>query len=186
MKQKIILGATALFTALTLQAGNDSYAIEIDPSTYAFDGYSVHIKKQFDAVPNVQFGIGVYAMDFPDIFVDLHKNNKNKGWDVRLDNGIGLFADIYNDEHLSGWFYGGQIAFQKYDITNVPGSNSYDTVMFMGHGGYKYDIDTHWYLKFWGGVGFSHKISGSNVVGNLEYNVPNIVPFGAVHIGYSF
>ena len=186
MKYKSLLAATAIFGTLSLQAETKDFAIEVDPSTYAFDGYSIHLKKRFETLPNVQFGVGVYAMDFPDVFVDMHSKNKNKGWNVRLDNGVGLFADVYADESLSGWFYGGQIAFQRYEIDNIGGSSSYDTLLLMGHGGYRYNINEQLYLKFWGGVGYSHKFSGSNRVGSLEYDVPKVVPFGALHIGYSF
>ena len=186
MKYKTILTITALFTSLNLQAEKKEYSIEIDPSTYALGGYSLHLKKRFDSIPNVQFGVGAYAMDFPDVFVDMHSKNRDKGWDVRLDNGVGLFTDVYQDETLSGWFYGTQIAFQRYKIDNIGGSSSYDTFLLMGHGGYKYNMNDQWYLKFWGGVGYSHKFSGSNRVGNLEYDVPTVVPFGALHIGYNY
>ena len=174
----------SVLSATLLNAGDN--AIEIDPATYGFDGYSVHLKHTFDALPKTQFGVGVYAMDFPDIFVDMHSKNKDRGWNVRLERGIGLFADIYLEEKQSGWFYGGQLAQQKYKIDRLGKGATYNTLLLMAHGGYKYDINEHFYLKLWGGVGYSHKYSGQNRVDDLIYDVPKVVPFGALHIGYQF
>jgi len=70
----------SLLTTLTLSA--DKSSIEIDPA------YSVHLKHSFDELPKIQFGLGIYAMDFPDVFVDINNVNKDKGWDVRLDRGM--------------------------------------------------------------------------------------------------
>ncbi|CAA6805797.1 MAG: Unknown protein [uncultured Sulfurovum sp.] len=186
MKTKIFLTTLLLsLSTITLQA-KESFSIETDPATFAFDGYALHLKKSFEEVPHMEFGIGVYAMDFPDAFVDMHSKNKDKGWDVRLNQGIGLFVDSYQQADLSGWFIGGQLALQEYELTLNGSKEKYDSMMLMGYGGYKFLLGEHTYAKLWGGVGYSNKVSGSNVVNQTTYDVPNLIPFGALHVGYTF
>jgi len=184
MKKQTTTLLLSLLTTLTLSA--DKTSIEIDPATYAFSGYSVHLKHSFDELPKIQFGLGIYAMDFPDILVDIDSSNKDKGWDVRLDRGIGLFADVYSNESQNGWFYGGQIAEQKYELSHLSQTESYNIILLMAHGGYKYDVNEKLYLKFWGGVGYAHQYSGETNVAGVKYDVPRVVPFGAMHVGYNF
>jgi len=186
MKRHMITTALVLLSTLSLHAEQTEFAVEIDPATYAFEGYSVHLKMTPAQLPQLQLGIGVYAMDFPDIFVDMHSKNKDKGWDVRLDRGIGFFADYYFDDSQEGWFAGAQLARQRYEIGLHGEQSSYDVTLIMAHGGYRYNINDHWYLKAWGGVGYAKKTSGSNVVAGEVYDVPDVVPFGALHVGYRF
>ena len=184
MNIKKLIGRSLIATNLlfgSLYASD--YSIEVDPGTYAFGGYSLHLKKNIE---HFQVGVGLYAMDFPDIFVDMHENNRDKNWDVRLNSGVGFFTDYYFQNAGEGFFLGGQLAYQQYKIKNGADTSEYETLLAMASFGYSYHITEAFYLKPWAGVGYSSKISGSNEANGLSYEIPEIVPFATLHIGYNF
>ena len=184
---KSIAAATILLST-TLQASEPegSFSIEVDPATYAFSGYALHLKKNFAALPHWQFGVGAYAMDFPDVLVDLNDKNKNLDWEQRLSLGVGLFVDYFFEENQEGLFIGGQLAYQEYDVTRYGTSSEYTTMLSMGYVGYQYYFYDNFYLKPWGGLGYQNKISGSSIVNGQEFDVAPLLVFAALHVGYKF
>ena len=182
----VALATLLLSTSLYASEAESSFSIEIDPATYAFSGYALHLKKSFAALPNWQFGVGAYAMDFPDVLVDLNAKNKNLDWNQRLDLGIGLFVDYFFTENQEGLFIGGQLAYQEYDVMRYGVSADYSTILSMGYVGYQYYFYDNFYLKPWGGLGYQNKISGSSVVNGQEFDVAPLLLFGALHVGYKF
>jgi len=164
------------------------YSIEIDPATFAFSGYGVHLRVQPKNSEHLIVGLGAYAMDFPSVLVDLNSKNKDQGWDVRLNQGYGLFGEYYFSEANKKWFAGAQLAFQEYKIEKdfFDGDAKYSNVLLMGLGGYTLQpFDFPLYFKFWGGLGYTGKISGENFIGDAEYDISPILMFGALHIGYT-
>lgn len=184
MKKRGVLATLFLLLGSLIQAEDlKGYSVEIDPSTYIFNGYSIHLKKD---VANWQLGIGTYAMDFPDALVNLDGKNKDRGWKVKLNSAIGVFADYYPNEKKKGWFSGLQIAQQNYQLTRNSSDANYDVLLVMGSIGYRYNVTEHFYLKPWAGIGYVSKISGTNSIGDTTYDIPNIVPFMTLHAGYAF
>jgi hypothetical protein len=135
-------------------------------------------------------GLGVYAMDFPDLIVNLNPENKNKGWNVRLNQGVGLFGEYHFSEVNKKWFVGTQIALQEYKIekNNEVGSEKFNTFLGLGYAGYTFKPfkNNGFYIKPWAGIGYTTKTSGTNVLGSSEYDVSPILLFAAVHLGYTF
>ena len=116
----------------------------------------------------------------------MNPNNKDEGWDQRLDQGYGLFIDYYFNEKRSGTFIGMQLAHQKYDITKNSKDATYNTLLTMVHIGYNYTFYNNFYIKPWIGVGYNHKTSGSSTINGEEFDVAKIVVFPTVHLGYNF
>lgn len=165
------------------------YSIEIDPFTFAFKGYGVHLRLQPKNSEHLLMGIGAYAMDMPDALVDFNKNNKGKGWNVRLNQGYGLFGEHHFSEVNKKWFVGAQIGIQEYKIENetVEGSEKFTNILAMGYFGYTIKpFKNNLYLKPWAGIGYTSKISGNNKLGALEYDIAPITMFVTLHIGYTF
>ena len=188
---KKVAKATVLSTLLSAQLfGSDSgasFSIETDPSTFAFNGYALHLKKSFEMLPQWQFGLGVYAMDFPDALVDMEAENANKGWDQRLEGGVGVFIDYFtHSKKQEGLFIGAQFAQQRYKITKDNIDSEYGTFLAMAHIGYQYTLYEGLYIKPWIGVGYNEKIWGENSVKGDEFKVVNVAIFPTVHIGYKF
>jgi len=197
MKTKLKLAMIVLsltFTANSLLAQEKDnrktkFSIEIDPATFAFKGYSAHIRIQPKTSNHLLFGVGIYAMDFPDVFVDFNSKNKDKGWDVRLNQGYGFFGEHHFTEVNRKWFIGTQISIQEYKIKNesISGSEKFTNFLAMGYFGYTIKpFKNNMYIKPWMGIGYTSKISGNNTLGNLEYDISPITMFATFHIGYTF
>jgi len=165
------------------------FSIEIDPVTFVFKGFSVHLRIQPKYSDHLLLGAGVYAMDMPSVLVDLNKNNKDKGWNVRLNQGYGLFGEYHFTKVNKKWFAGGQTSIQEYIIKNdlVPGSSKFTNVLVMGYAGYTFQpFKFKLYFKPWAGIGYTSLISGDNMIGEATYDISPISMFATLHIGYTF
>jgi hypothetical protein len=169
--------------------GKTKFSIEIDPATFAFKGYSAHLRIQPGPCNHLLYGVGIYAMDMPVFFVDMNSNNADKGWKVRINNAIGIFGEHHFHEVNRGFFVGSQISAQQFLIKNEnqPGEEKFINGLIMGYGGYtlqpfKFPL----YFKVWGGVGYTSKMSGKNVLGGNEYDISPISVFATLHVGYTF
>jgi len=163
-------------------------SIEIDPATFAFKGYGVHLRFKPKNSEHLLLGIGTYAMDMPSALVDINKENKGKNWQVRINQGIGLFGEYHFSEVNKKWFIGSQLAIQQFKIQNekITGNQLFTNGLFLGYAGYTWKIGQHFYLKPWAGIGYTTKISGANKLGDSTYNIDPILIFSALHIGYTF
>lgn len=168
--------------------GKTKYSIEIDPSTFAFKGYSAHLRIQPKSCNHLLYGVGIYAMNMPAFFVDMNSKNTDKGWQVRINKAIGIFGEHHFSEVNKGFFVGSQISAQQFLIENVNqnGNEKFTNGLIMGYGGYtlqpfKYPL----YFKAWGGVGYTSKISGENVLGGQEYDISPLSVFATLHVGYT-
>ena len=164
-------------------------SVEIDPATFGFKGYGIHLRVKPKNSERLLLGLGAYAMDFPDVLVNLNKNNKDKGWNVRLNQGYGFFGEHHFTEVNRKWFIGAQISIQEYKIENesISGSEKFTNFLAMGYFGYTIKpFKNNMYIKPWAGIGYTSKISGNNTLGNLEYDISSITMFATLHIGYTF
>ena len=194
--KKVIL-TTILALTLNIQLSaqevstNDKtkLSIEIDPATFAFKGYGVHLRLQPKGCEHLLAGFGTYAMDMPDVLVDFNRNNKNKGWDVRINQGYSLFAEHHFTEVNRKWFVGTQIGVQEFKIenSNTTGSEKFSNILAMGYFGYTIKpFKNTLYIKPWAGIGYTSKIGGTNTLDTLKYDIASITMFATLHIGYTF
>lgn len=89
-------------------------SIETDPSTFLFKGYAFHIRIKPKNSKHFVIGAGIYALDLPSIMVDRNKDNKTKGWNVRINSAYSFFGEYYFNEANSKWFVGLQTGVQNY------------------------------------------------------------------------
>ena len=172
----------------TTSSSKTEYSLEIDPLTFGLNGYGIHLRIKPKNSQHLLLGIGAYAMDFPSVLVDLNENNKGMGWHVRLNQGYGLFGEYHFSEVNKKWFVGAQLAYQEFKIEKdfYDGESKFSNVLVMGMGGYTLQpFEFPLYFKFWGGVGYTDKVSGENTIGNAEYDISPVLLFGALHIGYT-
>lgn len=195
LKSSIVLLGLA-FTSLSVSAQGvenaetkTKFSIEIDPATFVFKGYSAHFRVQPKNCDHLLFGVGIYAMDMPSVLVDFNKKNKDEGWDVRLNQGIGLFGEHHFTEVNRKWFVGAQMSIQEYKIENeiITGSEKFTNFLAMGYFGYTIKpFKSNLYIKPWAGIGYTTKISGINTLGTFEYDIAPVSMFATLHIGYTF
>lgn len=163
---------------------------EMDPATFAMSGYSGHVRVALGNDSKWVLGFGVYGLDFPKAIVDFNPKNRDKGWDVRLTFGAGLFADRFMSTGNEGAFVGVQVASQQYRIRNPklgPRESQYTSLLLMPRVGYLWKPGTSgFYLMPWMGVGYADKVSGTAQVANVDYHLSKVMAFAAVHAGWRF
>lgn len=178
-------------SAQELQSENiTTYSIETDPSTFVLKGYAFHVRVKTKNAKHMVWGAGTYALDMPDIIVDLNANNKDAGWNVRINSAYSLFGEYYFKEANSKWFAGLQVGVQNYKNTNdfIPNKTSkYSNLLVMPSIGYNWQpFSFPMYLKPWMGIGYTTQLSGDNSIDEEEYNIAPLIPFLTLHIGYRF
>lgn len=186
----LVLGLNGLMNAQDSgkKTSNETkISVEIDPATFGFNGYSLHLRVQPKNTTHLLVGAGIYAMDMPSFLVDL--NEKNKNFKVRINQGIGLFAEHYFCEVNRKWFIGTQMGIQEFKIEekNKTGQEKFTNLLVMGHVGYVFKpFNNNFYLKPWAGIGYTSKISGTNTVNSSEYDIAPVTMFATLHVGYTF
>ncbi len=122
--------------------------------------------------------------------VNLNADNKDNGWNVRINSAISLFGEYYFREANNKWFVGLQTGVQNYKNTNNNIANKeskYSNLLIMPSLGYNWHpFKNKLYVKPWLGLGYTTKISGDNSIDNLSYKISPLVPFVTLHVGYTF
>lgn len=193
MKQ-IIVKSICMFAALIMTSVASAqkparFSIETDPATFLWNGYAVHLRVNPPSMKHWTIGAGLYALEFPDFMVDMDKSNKDKGWNMELQQGLGLFSEYYFHGGKRGWFTGMQIGNQKYRISNnqQTGHRDLRNLLLMFHGGYRwYPTNGRIYIQPWFGIGHQARQSGGTRLGALQYHSDDTISFATVHIGYTF
>jgi len=167
-----------------------TFSIETDPSTFLFKGYALHIRIKPKNSEHLVVGAGTYALDMPSFLVDMNKDNKAKGWNVRINSAYSLFGEYYFKEANNKWYVGLQAGVQNFKNTNdniASKESKYSNLILMPSIGYNWQpFNFPMYVKPWFGIGYTSKISGNNSIGNLEYNISPLLPFLTLHVGYTF
>lgn len=167
-----------------------TYSVEVDPMTYAFKGYAVHVRIKPKNSKRLLLGAGTYAMTYPDFLVNVESANKDKGWNVRITSAYSFFSEYYFKEANNKWFVGLQGGVQNIKIKNdnVSGqSEKYSNMLIMPSIGYNWrPFDNGFYVKPWLGFGYTSKVSGTNTLGTYKYKINPMVNFLTFHVGYTF
>jgi hypothetical protein len=163
-------------------------SVETDPSTFAFGGYALHLRIKPKSSKHLVIGAGTYALDLPAVMVDMNMKNKDKGWNVRINSAYSLFGEYYFSEANRKWFLGVQAGVQNYKNSNSGTERQemkYSSLVLMPSVGYNwYPFSIPLYIKPWAGLGYTAKISGSNLIDGSEYDISPIIPFATLHVGY--
>lgn len=168
-----------------------TFSVETDPVTFLFKGYALHIRIKPKSSHRLVMGAGVYALDMPSFLVNMNKENKNKGWNVRIHHAVSLFGEYYLREANNKWFVGLQAGIQNFSNTNDlnPGEkSSYNNLLVMPSIGYNWKPfpKTGFYVKPWLGIGYTTRISGNHSINALTYNIAPMTNFVTLHLGYTF
>jgi len=165
------------------------FSVEIDPATFAFKGYSIHLRLQPKNSDHLLLGIGTYALDLPDVFVNFSESNRDKGWNIRISQGFSFFGEHHFTEVNQKWFIGSQVGIQQFKIENenISGREKYSNFLAMGYFGYTFKpFNNSLYIKPWAGIGYTSKVSGENTLASLTYEIEPVTMFLTFHVGYTF
>jgi hypothetical protein len=169
--------------------GQTRFSLEIDPATFAFGGYSLHLRIQPKSSDHFLVGAGLYGMNMPDFLVALNPSNKDQGWNVRIDRGFGLFAEYHFNKVNQKWFGGLQISLQEHslDLEDLEDSNQFTNTLAMAYGGYTFQpFRFNLYFKPWAGIGYQQLVAGENILSGKEYVIAPVTFFATLHLGYTF
>lgn len=164
-------------------------SLEIDPATFFFSGYGFHLRVQPKNSQRLLLGAGAYAMNLPKVLVNLNPENKNEGWNVRINQGYGLFAEYHFAEVNRKWFVGSQMGVQQFKIgkENLAESSKYTNILAMGYLCYTLrPFQNGLYFKPWFGAGYTRKVSGTSNLAKSEYAIAPLTAFATLHLGYTF
>lgn len=183
----LILGAASIHAQDEVSKKSE-WAVEIDPATYVFNGFSAHIRYSPKGAERMVIGVGTYAMNFPAPLINMNSSNRDLGWNVRLSRGVGLFGEYYFKEANRGVYFGLQVATQQYRISLKESSTAqFQNILVMPSIGTNIALfSSKFYLKPWIGLGYTSQINGSNVIENNEYDIAPLLPFATLHLGYKF
>lgn len=181
----LVLIALTSFSALA----QTKFSLEIDPATFAFGGYSLHLRLQPGNSEHLLLGAGTYAMNLPDPMVNLNPENKYEGWDVRISKGYGFFGEYHLAEVNKGLFIGTQLGIQKFRVEkdDALGDAEFTNSLLMGYLGYSIKpFNNALYIKPWAGIGYTAKLSGTTSLSSDQYDISPITMFATLHVGYTF
>jgi len=208
MKSKfmILFFAVVLFvsySAHTQNINNENHIFmaEVDPIPYLLGGVGGHFGWIPKKSEHFAFGIGfISGPEFPDAIINMDSKNKNQGWHLKINQGMGLWTQYYFKEKNQGWFAGLQLFTQEMELSNddFPGeTNRTNVLMIALQVGYVwYPLKkARLYIRPWAGFGYQDIVKGTlepgkvtpdMVIGNKEYNLNKFMPFATFHIGYVF
>jgi hypothetical protein len=187
----LALLAISCASVLTISAQEKTkVSIETDPSTFVLKGYALHLRIQPGSSNKFLIGAGTYGLNLPDQMVDLNKNNRNEGWNVRIKSAYALYGEYYFREANKRWFVGEQIGIQNFRVSNdqeqAASDADFRNLLLMTYVGYSWHpYKGRFYVKPWAGLGYTDKVSGSTTVGAMSYDVAPLFPFVTFHIGYT-
>ncbi|MEX2231858.1 MAG: hypothetical protein WD824_06845 [Cyclobacteriaceae bacterium] len=165
-------------------------SLEIDPITFLYKGYSLHVRYQPMFSERLLIGIGTYALDLPEPIINFNSQNRDEGWEVRIRSAYFVYGEYYIRKSNHGWFVGEQIGFQSFKVSNnseVSGSTSFNNILLLTYLGYSWHpYKGSFYIKPWAGLGYTAKVDGINRVGSMKYDIAPLFPFVTFHVGYTF
>lgn len=130
----------------------------------------------------------------------MNKKSKGQGWNLKVNQGLGIWTQYYFKSKNGGWFTGLQLFSQKFKLGNDNYPGQYDRtniVMLALQLGYIwYPVKKlNLYLRPWAGFGLQkardgifkpEKVNSEMTIGSKEYHMDPIQPFVTFHIGYTF
>lgn len=171
----LILGVAA--SARAADPGDTHGDIEIDPTAYVLDGYSLHAGIGYK---HLRVDLGVYAMKLPGF---VHGNDD---FDIAFD-GYGTKIQLFPFAEQRGAFIGVDGGVTRVHA-HVKGTDLEKRETQIGAGvdaGYRIVLPAGFYVTPWIGVGYAFNSHDISVGGKTFKNNP-VTLFPAVHLGYRF
>lgn len=151
--------------------------VEVDPTAYAFSGYSLHVGAGYE---HLRLDLGVYGLEVPAF---LHGN---EGWDAEF-TGAGAKLQWFPFAAQRGLFVdvSGGVTRQRVTLEET-GASRRDTVVGAGlDAGWRFALPYRFYVTPWAGVGYDFN-ADDVMIGGKTFTRSKLVPFAAVHVGFRF
>jgi len=174
--------------AAPARAERPDLRVDVEPVAYVLRGFSVHGRLALPWQPRLVAGVGAYGFDMPALMVDLAPGNRDEDWDVRLFLGTNVFADyFFGARRDEGWLAGGQLGVQHFRVRHEGDEQTVVTLVVMARVGYEWHPWPRGFYFFpWLGAVYEPVIGGERSVAGDLYDVPPVLPYGAVELGWRF
>ncbi|MCB9587611.1 MAG: hypothetical protein H6718_19570 [Polyangiaceae bacterium] len=151
--------------------------VELDPTAYVLDGYSVHAGINQG---HFRLDLGAFALAVPE-FV-----HGNPDYHVAF-HGYGAKFQYFFAEKHSGGFVGVDVGHSRLlaERKGTDLAETDDSVSLGLHAGYRLDLFAGFYLNAWIGVGYAVGAEDITLAGKTFEAQPLLV-FPAIHLGYAF
>ncbi len=187
-KFRILIVLAAVLPSTNLLAQKRKLSVEVDPTFFVFSGYAGNVSYKVNEKWTV--GAAIVSAKFPNLLAKLVISDVQESTTLKLESGYTVFVHRFFTEKPSGWFVGLQAGVSNYKITDdrLPGQEKkFTTGIIMPRAGYKYYIkNSDFYLLPWAGISYGPTSNKTQKLGTLSYEVKSFLPFGALHLGYSF
>jgi len=173
-----LLAAALVTSATSIGSASSIHGdIEVDPTAYVLDGYSLHVGIGYE---HLRLDLGNFAMELPQF---VHGDD---GFNVAFD-GYGAKLQYWVRSDQTGLFAGIDAGVVRVHA-HLQGSDlsADDTQIGAGvHAGYRLSLPAGFYATAWLGVGYA--FSADNVMlGGKTYDASPFSVFPAIHLGYRF
>lgn len=151
--------------------------VEVDPTAYAFSGYSVHVGPGYK---HLRLDLGIFAMDLPEFF------HGNAGWNASF-AGAGAKLQWFPLREQRALFVDVSGGVSRQTVTwRETGASRTDTGVDIGvSAGWRFALPYRFYATPW--IGLSYDLASSDVMlDGHTFDKPKVFPFAAVHVGYRF
>jgi len=151
--------------------------LEVDPTAYAFSGFSVHVGLGWR---DIRLDLGTFGMDIPEFF------HGNEGWSASF-AGAGAKLQWFPlaTQHQLFVDVSGGVSRQRVEL-RATGASSSETAWAAGlDAGWRFLLPYGFYATPWAGVSVDFDADDVMLDGQ-RYQKRAVVPFAAVHLGYRF
>lgn len=166
-----------------------TYAVEINPLAYAFNGWSLGFAYQSPQAKHWVFNTGLYAFELPKTFVEQIPGNAGGGWSVKIRTAFTLGADYYPwRDDRSGLAFGLSTVLAQFELGNEfeTVNTRYSSLYFVPRASYTWFAFKGLYLAPWLGVELHSKLGGSAALGSRNFEPLKYQFSPNLSIGYAF
>ena len=149
--------------------------LELDPTAYALDGFSLHVGLGFRAL---RVDLGTFGLRVPEF---VHGQSH---FEQRFD-GYGVKVQYFPFADQRGAFIGVDGAYSR-SLIRLQGSQlaARDRQFALGiNAGFRFDLPANFYITPWLGVGYAFG-ADDVTLGDQTFDVNPLIVFPAVHLGY--
>ena len=141
-----------------------NFTAAIDVSPFSMGGYSFKAGIVPKSYSKTEVAIESFAMNIPDMVIDLNSKNANAGWNERVSNGLALYIDHKLGSKRSSFWAGVGFVYLNHDIDNDHVSFNFQQMEYLARVNYKwYPFENSgFYVNPYMALAGRHKIGGDN------------------------
>ena len=166
----------------------NKFTLAADLSPYTMRGFSIKGSMIPQHMPQKEFHVEVFSMNYPKLFIAQEKANNVDVLDVKVNYAVSFYADHKWNLNRNGWLTGLGIVYLDETANNGFADDNYNLLEVLLRVNYKYYIkDGAFYLNPYIALGGRMKTADDVTIQVGEtYTLVKQVALGSLFIGYEF